>query len=230
SNPPADVQLRLQNGVPSEVILRASPSSSQNIQWSYSAYINDAWHASDYLSFNVGVRFDRYRNALPAQVLPVGEFNAAEQRFAANSDVFHFNTWGPRLGIVWNIRGDGKTLVKSNWGQYATRPPASVTGQNPNPPEWTKRYRWTDANGDLLWQPGEEGQLLAQSGGITNELIDPNWKNEVTSEFLVVLERELMANFGLRTGVVWRSNTNPRVTLNPNRPFAAYNVPVTVRD
>lgn len=82
----------------------------------------------------------------------------------------------------------------------------------------------------MVWQPGEEGRLLAVSGGITNERIDPDWKNNVTQELAMWLERELMPNFGLRTGVIWRGDTHKQVTLNPNRPMEAYNVPVTVRD
>ena len=66
------------------------------------------------------------------------------------------------------------------------------------------------------------------SGGITNEKIDPNWKDDFTTEFVTFLERELMPNFGMRTGFVWRGDSYKQVTLNPNRPFSAYSVPVTV--
>ena len=229
-NPPADIEHRLINGAPAEIQLRESPNDANFFQWIYSAYINDQWQLNDRFSFNVGVRFDRYRNGIPEQVHPVGPFNPTEDRFAANPDAFHFSEWGPRLGVVWNVRGDGRTVIKANYGSYPWRPTISVVGQNPNPTQWLRRYVWSDLNGDRLWQPGEEGRLVSETGGITNQRIDPNWKNDVTSEFVTWLERELFPNFGVRTGFVWRGDNNQQVQTNPNRPFEAYSVPVAVAD
>ena len=230
SNPPPDVEHRLLSGVPAEVVLRESPAEARVYQWTTSVYVNDAWQLNDRLSFNLGLRFDRYRNGMPEQVHPVGYFNATEDRFAANPDVFHFNVFGPRLGLVWDPRGTGKTVIKANYAAYPWRPFLNATPWNPNPREWIRRYVWSDLNGDRVWQPGEEGRILEQTGGITNQPVDPNWKDDVTSEVVTWVERELAQNFAMRTGFVWRGNKFPQVSLNPNRPISAYNVPITVND
>jgi hypothetical protein len=228
--PPLDIDHRIRNGVPNQVTLYESSSASKNFLWTYSSYINDTWQLNNYLSFNLGIRFDRYRAGSPEQVHPVSVFNPTEDRFAAIDEAFSFNGWGPRLGIVWNVKGDGKTVVKANWGSYPWRPnPRGVDGQNPNPTNWFKRYVWTDRNGDRLWQPGEEGRLVTEQGA-TTQRIDPNWKNNVTKELAVWLERELMPSFGVRSGVVWRGDKQQQVTLNPNRPIETYNVAKAVRD
>ena len=39
-----------------------------------------------------------------------------------------------------------------------------------------------------------------------------------------------MANFGVRTGGVWRGERQLAMQFNANRPFSAFNVPVTVQD
>ncbi len=227
---PLDIEHRLVNGVPSQVILYQTPNKSDNFQWTYSAYVNDAWSLNDYISFNLGIRYDRYRNGYPDQEHAAGPFNPTAIQFPGNSDVFHFDTFGPRAGVVWNVKGNGKTLVKANWGQYAWRVAGNVTGQNPNPLSWSKTYTWVDRNSDRVWQPGEETALVAQSGGSTTDRIDPEWKNNITTEVASFLERELMANFGMRTGFVWRGDSHKQTTLNPNRPLSAYNVPITVPD
>ena len=55
-------------------------------------------------------------------------------------------------------------------------------------------------------------------------------KDTYTQEVAVWLERELMPNFGVRTGVVWRGERQLAMQFNANRPFSAFNVPVTVQD
>lgn len=229
--PPIDVEHRLRNGLPNQVLLFESPSTSKNFLWTYSLYVNDSWQLNDRFSFNLGIRFDRYRAGSPEQVHPVGFFNPTEDRFDAIDEAFSFDGWGPRLGAVWNIKGDGKTVVKANWGSYPWRPnPRGVTGQNPNAETWSRTYVWTDLNGDRRWQPGEEGRLVSQSGGTTTQRIDPNWQQNITKELAVWLERELVPNFGIRTGMVWRGDKQQQVVFNPNRPLDAYNVPRTIRD
>src|SRR5262249_26715758 len=91
-----------------------------------------------------------------------------------------------------------------------------------------KTYTWNDRNHDLLWQPGEESQLVDLAGGSTNTLIDPNWKDAVTTEVAGWVEREVAADFGVRSGIIFRRNNNPTVYLNPNRPLSAFSVPVTI--
>ena len=59
----------------------------------------------------------------------------------------------------------------------------------------------------------------------------PDLEDTYTREFSTWFERELAANFGVRTGVVVRQIRNQRVTnFNANRPFSAFNVPVQIRD
>ncbi|MBI1873625.1 MAG: TonB-dependent receptor [Acidobacteria bacterium] len=237
-NPPQNIEYRLNNGRPSEVYFNETPSTSNIYQWTYSAYVNDAFQLNSRLSFNLGLRLDRYRSGSPAQAHEVTRYDPATQGFVTTSDHFapiddayHFTSVGPRAGVVWDLSGNGKTVMKANYGSYPWRPSGrGVAGQNPNPDTWFTRYVWTDRNGDRIWQPGEEGRLLQVSGGITNQIIDPNWKQNVTTELATWLERELVPNFGLRTGVIWRGDKYKQVTLNPNRPYSAYNVARSVRD
>lgn len=230
-NLPPDVQHNLVNGVPSEVILRETPSLSKNFLWNNSLYLNDAWQFNDYLSFNLGLRYDYYRAGSPEQVHPAGFFNPTEDRFDAIDNAYSFGEVGPRVGIIWNVRGNGKTVVKANWGLYGWETnDRGEPGQNPNPPTWSRRYTWNDLNGDRLWQPGEETRLVEELGGITNNRIDPNWKKNRTQDLSTWVERELFPNFGVRSGLIWRGDNQEAVTLNPNRPFSAYNIPITVPD
>src|SRR6185312_17026763 len=114
-----------------------------------------------------------------------------------------------------------------------------LTNVNPNSAVWWKRYAWTvcapgqtsgcDLNGDRRFQLGEEGRVIQTSGGPT-ESLDPDIQDTYTNEAAVWFERELMANFGVRTGFLWRGQRQRYQRVNVNQPFEAFNVPVTIPD
>jgi carboxypeptidase family protein/TonB-dependent receptor-like protein len=228
---PGDMVHVLNNGAPSQIYLIEAPSVSQNGLWTYSAYANDIWKLTNRLTLNVGVRFDRYRAFLPAQVHPVGIWNKTEIDFPANDDVIHWNLPSPRLGATYDIGGNGKTVVKFNYGQYWWNPGADflLTNVNPNPNVWWKQFVWSDLNGDGRYEPGEEGRLIATKGGPTEHL-DPDLQDTYTKEAAAWIERELMTNFGIRTGFVWRGQRQRYQRVNVSQPFSAFNVPVLVAD
>lgn len=230
---PGDVIHYLNNGVPFEVDLFQTPSRSENGLWTISGYIQDTWRVTDRLTLNLGVRLDRYRTFLPDQQgPPVGRFNTVQLNFPARNNLLTWNLPAPRLGATFDIFGTGKTVFKVNWGQYWWNPGTGIAENvNENPPDWRRRHRWTDLNGDRLWQPGEEVLPATQSfGGAGSSVLDPDMKDTRTDEFATWLEHELMPNFGLHGGYVYRRIGNLRALININRPFDAFNVPVTVRD
>ena len=48
--------------------------------------------------------------------------------------------------------------------------------------------------------------LVSQVGGTSNQFIDPNWNQNVTREMAAWIDTELLPNFGVRTGLVWRAD------------------------
>jgi hypothetical protein len=57
---------------------------------------------------------------------------------------------------------------------------------------------------------------------------DPDLEDDFTRSASMYFEREIAANFGIRTGFVWNGVRNPRTTVNINQPFEAFNQPITV--
>lgn len=230
---PGDVLHILNNGVPAEVYLFATPSVSEQGLTTLGLYAQDSWRLSSRVTLNLGLRFDRYRAFLPEQQgPPVGRFNATQLQFPAVDNVVTFNQPVPRIGMVYDLTGAGRTVIKANYGRYAWNPGASGIGAavNNNPPDWFRRYRWTDTNGNGRYDAGEEGVVIAQRGGAATASLNPNIKDTMTSEVSAWLEHELMPGFAVAGGYVYRSIENFQVLANENRPISAFNVPITIRD
>ena len=226
-----DILHVLQNNVPLDIILFQAPNLSQNGLWTYGSFVNDTWRVSNKLTLALGLRFDRYRAFLPEQEHAAGRFNPAPITFAAKDNVVDFNLFAPRLGLTYDVRGNGKTVMKVNYGTYWWNPGADfLFNVNENSNAWWRRHRWTDINNDGRWNPGEEGALVSSRGGVALESLDPELKNTRTNELAAFMERELIRNFGVRVGYVWRGLRDQYARINLAQPYSAFTVPVSVAD
>ena len=229
---PDDVLHVLRNGDEVDVYLFEAPSRSDSGLWIYSAYANDSWQPSARLSLNVGLRFDRYRVFLPEQTHPVGRFNPVAQTFPAIETVKAWNLLAPRIGTTVDLTGDGNTVAKFSYGRYWVAPGTQLGfNANPNSDQWWKQYRWSDANGNGVWDEGEQqGRAVRSRGGVSLESLDPNLELSFVDEVAGWLERELASNTGLRTGVVWRRQRQNYLRQNVSQPFDGFSVAIPVID
>jgi hypothetical protein len=206
------------------------PVDSWNGLRNYGLFVNDSY-TRDKLTVNLGLRYDRYRVFLPAQEREASRFSPQAATFAAVDNVKSFNHLAPRVGLIYDLGGDGKTVLKGNFGRYYFNPGVNLAdAANPNTADQYTEYAWTDRNGDLLWQAGEEGAIRARFGGAAGAEIDPGLRNSYTDELSAWLERELGGQVALRAGFVWKMDRDGYYRVNANRPLSAYNVPITVRD
>ncbi len=229
---PGDILHILNNGTPAQVYLFASPSVSEQGLRTTGLYLQDSWRMNSRLTLNIGLRYDRYRNFLPEQEgPPVGPFNPTQLTFPANDNVNTYNNIVPRFGMVLDLTGQSRTVLKANYGLYAWNPGTDLSSNvNDNPADWYTQYAWSDGNGNRLYDRGEEGVTIARRGGAASSSLDPNIKNTMTSEVSTWIEHELMPGFAVQGGYVYRKIDNFRVLANANRPMSAYNVPITIRD
>jgi outer membrane receptor protein involved in Fe transport len=144
---PQDVLHVLNNGNPVEVLLFETPSTSEQGLRTSGFYLQDTWRMSPRFTVNVGLRFDRYRSFLPEQEGPSGgRFSpATPTAYAEVANVKTFNHPVPRVGIIYDVTGEGRTVIKANYAQYYWNPGTDIANvMNPNSQDYYKRYNWTD--------------------------------------------------------------------------------------
>ena len=174
-------------------------------------YAQDAWKF-DRFTFNYGVRFDHVRQHVMGQGAQVGRF-AQSLPF---DDIYmpDWNNFSPRLAVVYDVLGDGKTAIRVGFNRYMTgvttgfaqiyNPTALVTSQN---------ISWTDLNKDDIAQgergcvyltPGCEinfGQLPSNFGVRSLSTFDPNLKRPYQNMYNVGVTREVLR--GTSLSVEW---------------------------
>jgi len=204
------------------------------------AFINDTWSFGR-ATINGGLRWDRYQGKTPEQQQLPGSLAEWAPRFptlaaqvtAATFPAKTFFTWNvaaPRIGMTFDLTGDGKTVLKGNYGLYWHNPGAGVGGTgNSNTAAKAVTFQWNDVNGDRRWQPGEEGTETARNlAGATG--VDPNIKTPYTHEASVWVERQLTDTMGLRAGFVYKTEDDLFATMQPDRPIGLFTVPYTFVD
>src|SRR5262249_33606512 len=144
-----------------------------------------------------------------------------------------FNNFSPRLGLTYNLTGDGKTLARANYARYYGQVGNGGVAGTINPVSQTVvRFPWADLNHNGVADPGEvqlsaNGTLVTgnwSSGNPAQVLsansVDPNLKNDTTDEIIVGMDREIGAGFAVGANYVWRRygnfNYNDRVGIEPS--------------
>src|SRR5688572_17852349 len=111
-----------------------------------SAFINDTWSAGR-TTMNLGVRWDRYNGWNPEQEgigATVGRAVALAQTFE-ETQLYTWNLFAPRFGVVFDLAGDGKTVLKGNYGLYWHNPGVGISqNANPNIASKSQTHSWND--------------------------------------------------------------------------------------
>src|SRR5258708_22683841 len=147
-------------------------------------FLTDQW-AYKRATFNLGVRFDHYDGFTPQQQQLAYTFPTGLAIPAQTFPETHYVSWNsfvPRLGLSYDLMGDGKTVLKLNYGLYRFNPGVGLASSaNPNQAVKSITYNWTDAGncagciaGDRLFQVGEQGALTSSAlAGTTPGHPDP---------------------------------------------------------
>jgi hypothetical protein len=68
---------------------------------------------------------------------------------------YHWNTWSPRIGLNWDISGDGKNVAKLAYSEYGDVMPVGAFTPQPLGLDGSMAFWWKDTSGDSKVQLAE---------------------------------------------------------------------------
>jgi len=105
----------------------------------YNYYIQDDVNVSKNLTLNVGIRYDLWKGFdLDQRSNPIWQTLSTQTKYneaylkdfqGGKGGVLEndTNNWGPRLGFTWDLKGDGKNIVRGGAGRYFDFPYTNAT-------------------------------------------------------------------------------------------------------
>jgi outer membrane receptor protein involved in Fe transport len=178
-------------------------SRRQTFQNNHSFYLQDNWQAARKLTVNLGLRWDYYG--------VIGEEGGRLSRFE-NGQVVRasqlydkdWNNFGPRVSLVYDLKGDGKTVLRAGWGLYYDAFSQDFfVGQLPwntfNPGAAYNDVEFSFSPVAQLTPGGPVYEGFSASDVFT---VDPKLRTPYVQNFNVNVQRQLGARAALQVGYV----------------------------
>lgn len=222
---------------PVELVTLNRPVAGTTRQNMYVLHATDTWRPTNRMTLNLGLRWQRNANWVPAQEKVQGAFGTAGS--FPRTETGTFNTLAPRLGVAFDLKGNGRTVLKSTYGLYNLEWPYNFNvgfGHDYNQNTVTEtNYRWRDLDGNNDYTRGEvnlntNGPDFINVTGATNNLINPDLKTVRTHEITAAVEQALGGSLSVRGLYVYKKTVDQVLAINVLRPYSVFNRAFTRRD
>src|SRR5262245_48550496 len=121
----------------------------------------------------------------------------------------------PRVGIAWDLSGQGAAVFRAAYGVYANQPPINMLlGTTTHPPLVTP----LSYSGSI----GLDNAIdLARATGLAPSTVDPDFAPATTQSWNVNLQREVAHNTALMVGYFGARGSSLQIATNINQPIEA---------
>ena len=212
--------LQYRNGVPTSVVLYASPQYQNTMAYNTGLYAQDQWTVKR-LTLNLGLRYDSYRGYAETVDAPAGPWVPA-RHFDKTGDLTNLKDLNPRLGAAYDLFGNGRTAVKAFLGRFIVGLAGDVPSQPAAAVVTSATRTWTDRNGDFIPQESELGPLSNSRFGSPRPealTVDRNvrfgWGNRAnTWQGIVSIDHEILPGFAAQLAYYRTSWGNQSFTEN----------------
>lgn len=230
-----DVNYRTLNGIPNQVTYYTTPYAAPLYLKPFGLFMQDQWKIRRW-TVNAGLRYDQFRTSYdaihldPVRWLPVA-------RDYPGAEVLNWKDLSPRLGLAYDLFGNGRTALKFSMSRYVLQEGKNNTNNiHPVIAATNNVSRtWTDSNRDFVVQgdplnPALNGELGPSPNSNfgkpqTTLRFDPDWASGFNArpynwEMLVSVQHELVPRMGIEISYNRRAYgnfiVNDNTLVNPS--------------
>jgi hypothetical protein len=203
----------------------SNPVHHDNAQWFYANYLADTWKAMRTLTVSYGLRWepffpvewsdgtayrldlDAWRKGIRTSKFtnaPAGLFFPGDPGVSESSaQAVQWKSLSPRLGLAWDVKGDGRLSIRSAYGIfYDFTPMAMQIGTN-NAPPYQPRITVANVKLDDPWANYPGGNPFPVSTGPNAifppfgpyAIIRPDLKPSQTSQWNLSIQKQIGMNW-----------------------------------
>lgn len=163
-------------------------------------FIDDAWSITKRLTLNLGLRFDHQ----DGNILEVDRLDSNMQKTGekvpGQDNIIVWNNWSPRLGLVYQLTPDMKTILRANYGHYYEGMTLDIFARMSKgyPTVYAYGYNPDTGQYDDFWYSWDPSEGYAV-GSV---------KNSLCKQFSVGITRELFTDLALELTYVYKYTDN----------------------
>lgn len=199
------------NGIASAFSVTPTQVTSRVFMNSVGAFVTDNYRITPRFQSEVGIRWEW--NGTPT------EGGNRFVNFDANNDVLNhvsqpynqnFN-WEPRVGFIWDVRGNNNTIVRAGYGYMVDEPVSdAVTGLASNPPNANP----VSETGAL---PVGTLYTTAAASGLAPSVVNPGLSNAYTESYNLNVQQQVGWGVVAEAGYMGSEGKHLRVERNLNQ-------------
>lgn len=112
-----NLSYRVSNGVPNQLQMSLSPYQNDGRAGWHARFVQEQWTHGK-LTLQGALRFDLAGSWFPEQTLGPSKYFPNQIVFPATKGVDSYEDFTPRMGLAYDVFGNGRTAVKANLGKY----------------------------------------------------------------------------------------------------------------
>jgi hypothetical protein len=214
-----DILLETRNDVGFQGQIANTPIVSDHKMDTWGAFLQDRWVIGR-TTINLGVRLDGASGYLPEQSSPAGTFVGA--RSFPETDIYDFSlNVAPRLGISYDVFGNGQTAIKAYYGRFYNQFGSEIVEATNLNALATQNVAWNDGNGNRRLDAGELGPVPAFARGLF-PTFDQDADRPYSDEMNVGVEHQLIPNLGVGVSYHRRHHRQGLGLIDTARPAEAF--------